>query len=427
MSTSAPRRRLDLFINEGFVPMVDGSLVYMRGFGDRRTSVDSPKPSLTIPATVFSAGGRIAQPHGYPEHATEGHEGRPMPMSRDRRRGGGGCYLIRRGTWASEFPARTIIVETGTEVRLRIHNRLGQPHRFAIEDVVRTPPILPGQSYDLSFPAPAAGTYLYHDPTNAPVERVLGLFGVLLAVPARDRWRLTDGGVEFERQWLWLCHDVDPEWGRRAHAGERIDPTEMPEPRYFRLNDKSGYDSLGVTADEEHNHFTHEHTIVTGFPRQTDVRDFSKAAPGGSVSTGALVRLVNAGVVTHQMHFHGNHVWTVSRNGHHFPRTAGRFVDGHPVLQQWEDVIELDPLDRKDVVLPMKRPPDMTDEVWEARTGTGSTRCTATPSRPRRRPVACTPVAWWRTGSWPAEWRGATRPSPARSRSRPTSRRRATR
>jgi FtsP/CotA-like multicopper oxidase with cupredoxin domain len=365
---TAPARRLDLFINEGFVPMIDGSLVYMRGFGDRRTSVDSPRPSLTIPATAFFADGRITQPHSYPEHAAEGHEGRPEPKARDRRRGG--HWLIRRAHWASEFPARTILVETGSDVRLRIHNRLGQPHRFAIEGVVQTPPILPGQTRDVTFPAPEAGTYVYHDPTNAPVERVLGLFGVMMVIPARDRWRLTPGGVEFERQWLWLCHDVDPEWGRRAHAGERIDPTvDRPEPRYFRLNDKSGYDALGVTEDEERNHFTHEHTIIAGFPRDTDVRDFSKAGPGGSVATGQLVRLVNAGVVTHQMHFHGNHVWTLTRNGRHFPRTNGTFADGHPVLQAWEDVIELDPLDRKDVVLPIRRPPDVIDEVWEARTG----------------------------------------------------------
>lgn len=30
---------LDLFVNEGFVPMVDGSMVYMRGFGDQATKI----------------------------------------------------------------------------------------------------------------------------------------------------------------------------------------------------------------------------------------------------------------------------------------------------------------------------------------------------------------------------------------------------
>ena len=38
-------------------------------------------------------------------------------------------------------------------------------------------------------------------------------------------------------------------------------------------------------------------------------------------------------------------------------------VEGHVELQTWEDVVELDPLDRKDVVLPVKPPPDALDEV----------------------------------------------------------------
>ena len=37
------------------------------------------------------------------------------------------------------------------------------------------------------------------------------------------------------------------------------------------------------------------------------------------------------------------------------------------LLQQWEDVVELDPLDRKEVVLPVRRPPEVLDRVWNAR------------------------------------------------------------
>jgi hypothetical protein len=37
------------------------------------------------------------------------------------------------------------------------------------------------------------------------------------------------------------------------------------------------------------------------------------------------------------------------------------------VLQQWEDVVELDPLDRKEIVLPLRRPPEALDAVWDAR------------------------------------------------------------
>ena len=81
-----------------------------------------------------------------------------------------------------------------------------------------------------------------------------------------------------------------------------------------------------------------------------------------------MVRLVNLGAVIHQMHFHGNHVWTVRSNGEDFPRSAGRVdQEGHVLLQQWEDVVELDPMDRKEIVLPLQRPPEALDRVWDAR------------------------------------------------------------
>jgi hypothetical protein len=61
-------------------------------------------------------------------------------------------------------------------------------------------------------------------------------------------------------------------------------------------------------------------------------------------------------------------VWTVRRNGNDFPRSEGRVdPEGHPVLQQWEDVVEVDPMDRKEVVLPLRRPPETLDRVWDAR------------------------------------------------------------
>ena len=69
------------------------------------------------------------------------------------------------------------------------------------------------------------------------------------------------------------------------------------------------------------------------------------------------------------MHFHGNHVWTVRRTVADFPRDRGYVdADGHVVLQQWEDVVELDPLERKDSVLPSGGPPRCIDPVWNART-----------------------------------------------------------
>ena len=360
---------LDLYVNDGMVAMVDDRLVYMRGFGDAPNGADPSRPNLRVRPHVFLEDGRVVRSRSYPVGAALPLDGRPDPL-RDHpllR----GFSLVRRRFWASFFPERTLVAESGTTVTLRVHNALTGAHAFRIDGVAGadTGPIPPGGQATISFVAPDPGNYIYHDPTNAPVERVLGLAGVLVAIHPGAAWQLAPGNTEFERQWLWICHDVDPVWAARARAGQTIDPVATPPvPRYFMLNDRSGFRSLGASTDEALNHLTHEDTLPSGSPREIDVRAMDSEDIPEGISPGQLIRMVNTGVVVHQMHFHGNHVWTVRRNGVDFPRLEGRVDDdGHPAIRQWEDVVELNPLDRKVVVLPMDRPPDVPQRTWEAR------------------------------------------------------------
>lgn len=358
---------LDLYVNEGLARMVDDSLVYMRGFGATATDIGTPQPSLRISPHVFLADGRLVATRTYPLDAAVPEEGRPDPLAPHPDLPG--QYEVRRRHWASFFPDRTIIAETGSTVRLRVHNRLARPHELRVDGVASTGPIAPGAVASLSFAAPSAGTYVYHDPGGGSVERLLGLHGVLVVVAPDDAWRLAPGRTEFERQWLWLCQDVDPVWGARARAGEVIDPERTPPvPRYFMLNDRSGFRAVAVSRDEAANQRAHEDTLPAGSTREVDVRALEAMPETGPLGTGQMIRMVNVGAVIHQMHFHGNHVWTVRRNGADFPRSVARVdAEGHVVLQQWEDVVELDPLDRKEAVLPLKRPPEVLDPVWDSR------------------------------------------------------------
>lgn len=356
---------MELHVNEGFVPMVDGSLVYQRGFGDRPTPLGDPSPSLTCAPRAFLADGRVVDGRAYPPGAPVPPEGRPSPAGPDP--AAPGNYLVHTGTWASLYPRRTILAEEGATVRLRVVNHLQQEHSLSVQDVPSAQvSVPPGQSRELVFTAPAPGTYIWSDGLRAPVERVLGLHGVLLVVPTQDRWRVAAGSVPFERQWLWICHDVDPSWGQLALDGRVVDPVAQPAvPRYFTLNDRSGYASLGVTTDEAANTRAHEDALPSGWPRRTSVRD--PEAPGRA---GQVLRLVNTGVAVHQLHFHGNHVWSFRRQNVELSRSQA-VLDGlgRVDVQQWEDVIELDPMARADIVLPVKRPPDVVPAVWESRDG----------------------------------------------------------
>jgi hypothetical protein len=372
---------LDIYINDGFLPMVDGALVYHRGFGDRPTAVQDPAPSLTLSPHVFTAGGRTVKSRTYPLDAVPPPHGRPAPAYSDP--DNPGQYLVRRAYWASYFPERTLIAEAGSTISLRVHNNLATEHELMFVGAGpgganrNTGKIAPGKAKLLEFEAPPPGTYVYCDPGSRPddalmdpVERTLGLAGALLVTNTESPWRISPGGPEFERQWLWICHDVDPAWARIASRGETVNVKATPAfPRYFTLNGRSGFQSLGVSTDEAANLVREEDTLMSGSARQVDVRDFSQGTTADTVRTGQMMRFINTGVVHHQLHFHGNHMWTVGHNGRTHPRSGG-FVDteGHVVLQAWEDIVEMHPLDRKDSVLPLKRPPDAIDAVWGART-----------------------------------------------------------
>jgi hypothetical protein len=368
MRASRPARaqvvtdRLELFINQGHVAMVDGTLVYMRGFGDEQSG--DPNPSLTISPRVFLADGRgPIDSRVYPLEgdAEVPEDGTPADDGVDD--SGPGLHFISRRRWASFFPRRTIVAETGSTIKLAITNTLSQPHTFTIAEANVDVQLAPGERRVIDFPAPGPGTYLYHDKTDAPVNRVLGLYGALVVVPADRPWTLDGDEGEFERQWLWIWADIDPEWGRLARLGTKIDPKKTPcVPRYFTINDRSGVFSAGISPDEEENHRTHEDTKPSGHARTVDVRDFPHSNDAG-LGTGQLIRLLNAGVAVHQPHFHGNHVWTIAVNNKTLTRTHVEIVDGHILLQHWEDVIELDPLVTKAVMLPLKPPPDALDVV----------------------------------------------------------------
>ena len=395
----------------------------LRSYGGRVTGVP---PGIRRPAypqgrREAGTGNKPAGVHGHrpggrqPElspHRTVPPHGRPAPLRPNpafQRQ-----YLARRAYWASFFPDRTLIAETGSTISILLHNNLPQPHELRFHSAgpagadVTSGTVGPGKSKLLEFRAPLPGTYLFTDPGNQPVERTLGLYGALVVIDPSNAWRLAPGGAEFERQWLWLCHDVDSNWARIASRGQTVNPITTPAvPRYFTLNGHAGFQSLAVGTNEELNERRKQDTLPSGHPRETDMRNFSASPTPGAIRTGQLVRMVNAGIADHQLHYHGNHVWTVRANGIDFPRSNGRVSpQGDVILQQWEDTVQLQPLERKEAMLPVRRPPEVVDPVWDARTEdwTYPMHCHAEPSQ--------TAAGGMYPGGLVADWTLAAAPAP---------------
>jgi len=245
------------------------------------------------------------------------------------------------------FPGPVIFARTGEEIIINLTNNLGEPHAFQIVSTnVKTDPIPAGGKTSVTFIAPPAGTYLYQDPLNAPVNRVLGLHGLLVVLPQSGNTPYSFpttpvqqlfndlGTTELfpgeawlpERSRIWLFNSIDPRFNAQAQRGVTIDPLQFTAtflPRYFTINGKSG--AFATHAED--------------------------VTPKGRIGQPHLVRMVNAGMAAHSPHLHANHFYVLSLNN-----------------QVSDNVFDLDtftagPLDRIDILIPFIRPPDIPGDV----------------------------------------------------------------
>ena len=245
------------------------------------------------------------------------------------------------------MPGPVFEVTEGEVIRVNVTNGLAESHAFAIPGVAESSVIAPGTTVAVTFTAPAAGTYLYLDPLNAPVNRVLGLHGPMVVLPKLGntpysiptpsvqqlfddlgttphfpRHALSLAGWQHERTRIWLMHQIDPAFNVRVQNGETISPAEMRAsflPRYFTINGRSG--------------------VFSSHDPNTTLE--------GRIGQPLLVRILNAGLFTHSLHLHANHFYLTAVN--------------NAVQENVFDIdsIHLFPEDRMDWLVPFIRPPDI--------------------------------------------------------------------
>jgi FtsP/CotA-like multicopper oxidase with cupredoxin domain len=225
------------------------------------------------------------------------------------------------------LPGPLMLVAEHDELQISITNTLATPHGFAIDGIVDSGPIEPGETNVLRLRAPAAGTYLYQDPVDVPFNRLLGLHGALVTMPADGTQRPFVGGPVFARQWVWVTENIDSAWCERARRGGTTTLEEIV-PDYFLINGRSGVDSV------------HDPSITIH----------------GRLHEPALVRIANAGVATHAMHFHGNHLDVLRHNSAPAPHAMRK------------DTIMMPAGWTKEALVPFAPPPDMWPpiEQWGA-------------------------------------------------------------
>lgn len=278
------------------------------------------------------------------------------------------------------IPGPVFRVREGDTVNVTIYNDRLEDHRFEIPgiDGARSETIPGKSSRSLTFTAPVAGTYLYQDALLGPLYRILGLHGVLVVEPLNGRtaagsqtpfsldkvgnsqavasvsaifdalgtsprfpgskWQPCPSSEPFSiQERIWVLNQVDPRFNAlivpgRAFANDDAltsDCSETWTPRYFTINNRSGFDL--AEGDD---------VIIKNY-----------------VGEPTLIRVVNAGLAYHSNHIHGNHVMELSEVS---LRPGSGY--GKPMLRAnvyERDVWSMQPGQCKDVLLPVEIPPDI--------------------------------------------------------------------
>lgn len=160
----------------------------------------------------------------------------------------------------------------------------------------------PGGTITYRFLAAEPGTYLYESGTNPHRQVPLGLHGVIVVRPADydpEASRTAYGvgtGTEFDREYLLVCGEIDPDQHRAAELGLPYD-LRLRHARYWTLNGRCAPDTMLP------DHVPYLPTQPQGAMIQ--------AEPGEKV----LLRYVGAGLGSYPLHPHGNHTRVVARDG----------------------------------------------------------------------------------------------------------------
>ena len=310
------------------------------------------------------------------------------------------AFVRSGGGGGPRVPGPVLRVRQGDTVTIRVTNQRPEPHGFEIGGISRSRMTIgPSRTTSVTFTAPLAGTYLYHDASHASrhLYRLLGLHGAFIVHPRDGRtasgsrtpyslerlgadpgapkvasvfdalgttarfpggkWVPCGLDAEFSTQErIWLFNQIDP----RLNALIRPSGVQTSSlaasnqaivaaftPRYFTINGRSGFDVSSPSEAPD--------VVISNY-----------------IGEPTLIRTLNAGLCHHATHIHGNHLFelahsVLSSDGFlPFMGASRTGAPGEVVLHDniWErDVWPTWPLQIRDMLLPLEVPPDIPN--WD--------------------------------------------------------------
>lgn len=205
------------------------------------------------------------------------------------------------------LPATSIICQEGDTLSISVVNRLLKTHNFVIGGLKAGDPPLASTgniasgatgTINLTIPSGAAGSYLFYDNVTT-YNRYLGLHGGLAIMPAGSSTTLYSGSPTFKsnKQLFWIFNDIDPALNNAVQVNGTI-PTTFT-PRYFTINGLSSRPPGATSAGDP----------------SIDAMSDPRSKLSGSIGDRTLLRMLNAGMCSHSVHTHANHMEWLTNNG----------------------------------------------------------------------------------------------------------------
>jgi Multicopper oxidase len=188
-----------------------------------------------------------------------------------------------------------------------------------------------------TFTAGQPGTYLYESGSDVSKQVEMGLYGALIVRPALGaNYAYNSSATQFNpgREFMMLFNEIDPDLHKAVETGGTYDVNALHN-RYFAVNGREFPDTILDNGT----------ALLPEQPYGALVRIQPNTA---SNTQPALIRMLNAGLLNHPFHPHGNHTTEIAQDGRpiapteHFGETigSGQTID---YLLRWDDQDQFNP------------------------------------------------------------------------------------
>ena len=254
-----------------------------------------------------------------------------------------------------QTPGPVLCVTEGENVVVNLTNTLPEPASIVFPGqtdvaasggsagLLTTEAAASGGTVSYSFTADHPGTYLYQSGSDQAKQVEMGLYGALVvrpntttcpAVAGTNCAYGADTRYKSDGEYLLLLAEIDPALHHAVEIGGTYD-LNARRSRYFTVNGRAFPDTLQDNGTD----------LQPNQPYGALVR----LQPNTATNTQpTLIRMINAGLLNHPFHPHGNHTTQIAQDGRVVPRTehfgetigSGQTLD---YLIRWDDVDQWNP------------------------------------------------------------------------------------